>query len=102
MQSQAKLHGFKPEDAILKLEPRKGETSIRTEDIEDILKREGESIALVLLSGIHYYTGEFFDIPRIVEVAKSKGCKVGVDLAHAVGNVELELHDWAPDFAVWW
>ncbi|CAF0911182.1 unnamed protein product [Didymodactylos carnosus] len=78
-----------------------GETFIRTEDIIEILKRDGKSIALVMMSGVHYYTGQLFDMEAITHAAHEQGCIVGFDLAHAVGNVPLKLHDWNVDFAVW-
>ena len=79
----------------------KGEHNFRTEDIVQKIKEEGDSIAMCLLSGVHYFTGQLFDIKEITSVAHSKGCYIGWDLAHAVGNVELNLHDWNVDFACW-
>ena len=99
--SQIQLHGLDPTTALLEVAPRPGETNLHHEDIEEIITREGESIALVMFSGIQYYTGQLFDMQRITVVAQAHGCKVGFDLAHAVGNVPLSLHDWGCDFAVW-
>lgn len=101
VQSQAKFHGFDPATAIIELKPREGEATLRTEDIEAVIAREGKSIALILIGGVHYYTGQFFDIPRIVKAGHAQGCVVGFDLAHAAGNVPLKLHDWNVDFACW-
>lgn len=100
LQGQVSLHGFDPEEALIRLKPREGEYWLRTEDIIEEINTKGDSIALVLFSGIQYYTGQFFDLPRITAAAKQKGCYVGWDLAHAVGNVPLSLHNWDVDFAV--
>lgn len=100
VKSQIKFHDF-PETALIALEPREGESTLRTQDILDRIEQEGPSIALVMLSGIQFYTGEFFDLETITKAAQAQGCRVGFDLAHAVGNVELKLHDWGMDFAVW-
>ena len=81
--------------------PRDGETLLRIEDILNIIEQEGDSIALVLFSGIQYYTGQLFDMKEITAKAHGKGCNVGFDLAHAVGNVPLQLHEWECDFACW-
>jgi kynureninase len=101
VQSQAKFHGFDPADAIIEMKPRAGEHTLRQEDIEEVIAREGQSIALILIGGVHYYTGQFFDITRITEAGHKQGCMVGFDLAHAAGNVLLKLHDWNVDFACW-
>ena len=86
---------------LIELAPRDGESTLRTEDILQTLDREGSRIALILLGGINYYTGQAFDMAAITEAGHSKGCVVGFDLAHAAGNLELHLHDWDVDFAVW-
>lgn len=99
--SQAAAHGFDPKDAVLELSPREGEHTLRPEDILSVIEKEGSSIALVLFSGVQYYTGQVFDMKTITRKAKDQGCMVGWDLAHAVGNVPLELHNWDVDFAVW-
>ncbi len=101
MESQVKWHGFDPKDAIIEIEPRKGEYILRTEDILEKIKQHSDSIALVLFSGVHYYTGQFFDLRAITEAGHAAGAIVGFDLAHAVGNVPLNLHDWDVDFACW-
>lgn len=99
--SQVRFHGFDPDQALLEISPREGESSIREEDIASCIEEFGESIALVMLPGVQYYSGQLFNIGGITELARSKGCAVGWDLAHAAGNVPLALHDWAPDFAAW-
>jgi kynureninase len=101
VQSQISFHGFQPASSLLELSPRPGESCIRDEDIELTIHREGDSIALVLLGGVNYATGQAFDIAGITDAARKKGCVVGFDLAHAVGNLPLQLHQWGPDFAVW-
>uniref|UniRef100_A0AC35TY02 Kynureninase n=1 Tax=Rhabditophanes sp. KR3021 TaxID=114890 RepID=A0AC35TY02_9BILA len=100
VQSQIQLKGMNPEDIMICLEPREGEDTLRLEDILKVIEEQGESISLVLFSGIQYYTGQLFDIPTITKVGKAKGCVVGWDLAHAFANVPLKLHEWDVDFAV--
>lgn len=99
--SQTGMHRFDPNDAIIYVKPRDGEHSIRPRDIESILEDHGDMIALVLLSGVNFFTGQFYDVGRLAETARREGCVVGLDLAHAAGNVSLSLHDWGVDFAVW-
>ena len=99
--SQVKLHGLDPISEIIQIGPRDGEDYVRTQDILDKIEQEGDTIALVLFSGVQYYTGQFFDMEQITKKGKSKGCMVGWDLAHAAGNVLLKLHDWQVDFAAW-
>eukprot|EP00002_Diphylleia_rotans_P034413 TRINITY_DN738_c0_g1_i1.p1 TRINITY_DN738_c0_g1~~TRINITY_DN738_c0_g1_i1.p1 ORF type:complete len:486 (+),score=88.27 TRINITY_DN738_c0_g1_i1:73-1530(+) len=101
MSSQITYHGYDPKTSLLLAKPRQGEELLRNEDILELLEKEGDQIALVLLPGIQYYTGQLLDIATITKVAHEKGCKVGWDLAHAAGNVPLRLHDWDVDFAVW-
>ncbi|KAG7844690.1 hypothetical protein KL941_003430 [Ogataea angusta] len=98
--NMVKLHGF-TESALIQLEPRPNEFTLRTEDILNTIEDQSESIALVCLPGIQYYTGQYFEIEKITAFAHAKNCVVGWDLAHAVGNVELKLHDWDVDFAAW-
>ncbi|MHC4975459.1 MAG: kynureninase [Planctomycetota bacterium] len=99
--SQARSHGLEPSDAIIRLTPREGERTLRTEDIENSLRDNADSIALVMLGGVNYLTGQLFDIPRITACAHEIGALAGWDLAHAAGNVPLQLHDWNADFAAW-
>ena len=100
-QSQAFFHGFDIGDALIELEPRSGEYMLRTEDIIKTIEEHDESIALVCLGGVNYYTGQLFDLKNITLAAHKAGAVCGFDLAHAAGNVNLELHKWNVDFAVW-
>lgn len=93
--------GFDPSSAIIEVAPRKGEYTLRTEDIISTIEKHGNETALVFFGGINYYTGQFFDLEKIAKTAGSAGAKVGFDLAHAAGNVELHLHEWNVDFACW-
>lgn len=99
--SQTSLHRFDPNEAVFFVRPREREHTIRESDIVSILEDHGDIISLVLLAGVNFYTGQVYDIPRIVAAAQREGCIVGLDLAHAAGNVPLALHDWNIDFAVW-
>jgi kynureninase len=101
VESQVRFHGLDPDDALLEAGPREGESIIRDGDILEIIERQGDSIALVMLPGVQYYSGQRFDMAGITSAARARGCRVGWDLAHAVGNVPLSLHDWDADFAVW-
>jgi kynureninase len=83
------------------MKPRKGESTIRTEDIEEFIEREGDSIALILFAGVNYYSGQAFEYERITKAGHRKDCVVGFDMAHGAGNLVLNLHDWNVDFAVW-
>ncbi len=101
LESQVKFHGYDPSEAILEVEPRNGEYCIREEDIIALIDKHQDEIALVLIGGVNYYTGQVFDMKKITEAGHSKGALVGFDLAHAAGNIELSLHDWNVDFACW-
>ncbi|SFW26076.1 Kynureninase [Sinomicrobium oceani] len=101
LQSQVKFHGFSPEDAIVEIGKREGEHHIRTEDILDKIAEIGDELALVLIGGVNYYTGQVFDMEAITRAGHRAGAMVGWDLAHAAGNVKLKLHDWDVDFAAW-
>ncbi|KAF0419885.1 kynureninase [Gigaspora margarita] len=101
VESQIKFHGYDPATTLITVNPPPGEYIINLNDILNIIEKEGSSIALVLFSGIHYYSGQFFKLKKIAAAAKKKGCIVGFDLSHAVGNVVLKLHKWNVDFAVW-
>jgi kynureninase len=99
--SQLRVHGFDPATDLLEWAPPEGEHLLHIDDLAALLKREGPSVALLLLPGIQYYTGQVLDMAAICELGREHGCRVGLDLAHAVGNVALSLHEWAPDFASW-
>lgn len=99
--SQIRLHGLDPEQSLIEMVPRGSQALIDTSEIEELLAAEGESIALVLLPGVQYYSGQAFDMARITQAAHAQGCIAGFDLAHATGNLPMRLHDWDVDFAVW-
>lgn len=101
LQSQVKFHGFKIEDALIEIEPRKGEYTIRHEDIYKAIEDNKDSLALVMIGGVNYFTGQVFDMKSIVEAGHKAGAVVGFDLAHGAGNLKLQLHDWNVDFACW-
>lgn len=100
-QTQARLHGFDPDTAIIEVSPRSGAEVIETEDILEAIREHGPETALVLFSGVNYYSGQVFDMPRICRAAQEAGAYCGFDLAHAAGNISLDLHDWQVDFACW-
>lgn len=101
IESQVKYHGFNYADAVIEVSPRAGEYALRTEDILEVIQQHGESVALVLFGGVNYYTGQYFDLQSITTAAHQVGAIAGFDLAHAAGNVELQLHQWNVDFACW-
>ena len=101
IKSQIRFHGFDPSTSLIESTPRAGEACVADEDITALIEREGESIALILLGGVNYATGQAFDMAEIARVGQAQGCIVGFDLAHAAGNLLLNLHDWGPDFSVW-
>ena len=101
VKSQIKYHGLDPSTSLIELSPHAREATSRSEDIERLIETEGESIALIMLGGVNYYSGQAFDMERIVKAGHKRGCAVGFDLAHAAGNIILKLHDWDVDFAVW-
>jgi len=100
IESQLKFHGYAA-DGLIELAPRDDEATLRTEDIVEAIEREGDSIALILLGGVNYYTGQAFDMKTITEAGHKQGCVLAFDCAHAAGNLELKLHDWNVDFAAW-
>jgi kynureninase len=100
-QSQVKFHGFDPKDAIVEIKRREGEANIRLEDVLAKIEEVGSELALVLIGGVNYYTGQVFDMKTITAVGQKQGAYVGWDLAHAAGNIKLDLHDWNVDFAAW-
>lgn len=101
VQSQISFHGHKIKDSLIEIQPREGESTLRSEDILDTIRQNGEEIALILLGGVNYYTGQAFDFDSITRVGHEVGAVVGFDLAHAAGNILLKLHDWNVDFAAW-
>jgi len=100
-QSQLRFHGYDPADGLIVARGTGGSPTLTTAELEALIDRRGEEIALILLGAVNYYTGQAFDLGRIVARAREKGCVVGLDLAHAVGNLELDLHAWQVDFGVW-
>ena len=101
LESQVKFHGLNPDDTIIEVSPRDGEHTIREEDILSTIEEVGEELVLVFWGGVNYYSGQVFDMAKITEKAHAQGAYVGFDLAHGVGNIELNLHDWNVDFACW-
>jgi kynureninase len=99
--SQASLHGYDPADTIIEVTPDNGSAHIPTEKIIDTIRQHGNEVALVLFGGVNYYSGQVFDMESITKAAHEAGAYCGFDLAHAMGNVKLELHDWKVDFACW-
>jgi kynureninase len=98
---QAAWHGLDPDDAVVRLRPREGEDHLRTEDVLAYFRQHGDAVAVSLLGGVNYRTGAVLDMSAITRAARAAGCAVGWDLAHAVGNVPVRLHEWGADFAVW-
>jgi kynureninase len=101
LESQVRFHGLDPADAIIEVEPAPGEYAIRHEDILTAVDKHKDSLALILIGGVNYYTGQVFDMKSITEAGHKAGAFVGFDLAHAAGNIKLHLHDWNVDFACW-
>jgi kynureninase len=101
VQSQIRFHGFDPASSLIELAPLPGEYCLRDEQISSLIEGSGDEIALIMLGGVNYATGQAFDMEGIALAGRARGCVVGFDLAHAAGNLQLRLHDWGPDFAVW-
>ncbi len=101
VKSQIQFHGFTPSTSLIELLPRPGEATLRDEDILSVIEREGKTIALVLLGGVNYSSGQAFDMQAITKAGHAVGCVTAFDLAHAAGNLVLRLHDWDVDFAAW-
>lgn len=101
IESQLRYHGIEPEIGLIELFPRAGEDHLRTEDILQQIHGHAEETALILLGGVNYYTGQYFDLEAITQAGQAAGAVVGFDLAHTAGNLPLQLHDWGVDFAVW-
>jgi kynureninase len=101
LESQVRYHGYNPNEAIIELTPREGECTLRTEDIISTIEQHSQELALIMMGGLNYYTGQVFDMQAITAAGHKAGTYVGFDLAHAAGNVMLDLHAWQVDFAVW-
>ncbi|MDB0600152.1 kynureninase [Tenacibaculum maritimum] len=101
VESQLKFHGFDPEEGIIEWKPKEGTELLDICDLENMIETQGEEIALLLIGGVNYYTGQYLDLKRIAEIGHRKHCFVGIDLAHGAGNILPELHDSGVDFAAW-
>ncbi len=101
IKTQITHHGLDPKDALVLVRPRKGEFTIRTDDVIELIEKQADQLALVILAGVNFFTGQLFDIEKITAAAQKHGIVIGFDLAHAIGNVPLALHDCDVDFAVW-
>ena len=101
VESQLRHHGYDDNEGLILWKPRQGEELLRNEDLEHILDRQGNDIALIMIGGVNYYTGQYFDLKRIADLGHKHGCMVGFDCAHGAGNVQLNLHDSGADFAIW-
>ena len=101
IETQVRMYGYNPDDAIIELTPREGEYTLRDEDILKAITDAGDSVATVMIGAVNYYTGQFYNLKEITETAHSIGAICGFDLAHAMGNVPMQLHDWNVDFACW-
>lgn len=101
IETQVRMHGFDPFDAIIEIAPREDAYIIEEEDILEAIAKAGDSLALVMIGGVNYYTGQFFDLKKITAAAHQVGAYAGYDLAHAIGNIPLHLHEWEVDFACW-
>jgi kynureninase len=101
VQTQLEFHGFDANEGLIEWKPRKGEELLNIEDLESILNEQGDEIALLLIGGVNYYTGQYLDIKKIAELGHAKNCMVGIDLAHGAGNIQPDLHNSGVDFAAW-
>jgi kynureninase len=101
IKTQIVHHGLQPKDGLLLAKPHKGEYNVRTETIVDLIEKNADTLAVVMIGAVNFFTGQLFDVPAITAAAQKHGITVGVDLAHAVGNVPLSLHKWNVDFAIW-
>lgn len=101
IETQVRMYGYDPNDAIIELTPREGEHTLRDEDILETIAKAGESLACVMIGGVNYYTGQWYNFKDITDAAHKVGAYCGFDMAHAMGNVPVELHDWDVDFACW-
>lgn len=101
VESQLKFHGLKPKEHLIEWKPNEGEELLTYESLESLLNENKDEVALLLIGGVNYYTGQFFDLKRLAVLGHEHGAKVGIDLAHGVGNIQPDLHNSNIDFAVW-
>jgi kynureninase len=101
VQSQLSFHGFDPEEALIEWKPKEGKELLELEDLKSILDSQGDEVALLLVGGVNYYTGQYLDLKKIAELGHAKDCMVGIDLAHGAGNIQPNLHESSVDFAAW-
>ncbi len=101
VESQLRFHGYDPDEALIEWKPPAGQELLRMDDLEKLLRKNGDSIAMLLIGGVNYYTGQYLNLKQIASLGHSHGCMVGIDLAHGVGNIIPELHDSGVDFAAW-
>ncbi len=101
VESQIRYHGFDPDDALIELEDSPGSACVSLSTLESCLSEIGDSVALILMPGVQYYSGQVLDMSGCCELARQHGCSIGFDLAHAIGNIPMSLHEWGADFAVW-
>ena len=101
LETQVRFHGLEPQEHLVEIAPREEEHLIREEDIIEKINELGDELALVMIGGVNYYTGQLFDMKLITDAGHAVGANVGFDLAHAAGNINLKLHDWGVDFAAW-
>jgi kynureninase len=101
LESQVRFHGLNPDEHLIEVYPREGEQLINEEDLLSKIAELGDELALIMIGGVNYYTGQLFDMEKITKAGHAVGATVGFDLAHAAGNINLKLHDWGVDFAAW-
>lgn len=101
VQTQLEFHGFDASEGVIEWKPREGEELLNIKDLETILEEQGDEIALLLIGGVNYYTGQYLDIKKITDLGHAKNCMVGIDLAHGVGNIKPDFHNSGVDFAAW-
>ncbi|HTO15732.1 MAG TPA: kynureninase [Edaphocola sp.] len=101
IETQVRMHGYDPADAIIEISPKEGAFNLEDEDILTAIREAGDSLACVLMGGVNYYTGQLYDMKSITKTAHEVGALCGFDLAHAIGNIPMQLHDWQVDFACW-
>ncbi|MDO1501422.1 kynureninase [Winogradskyella maritima] len=101
VESQLRHHGYDDKDGLILWKPNPETDLTHYDELERLMEQHGDEIALIMIGGVNYYTGQFFDLKRITELGHSYGCKVGFDCAHGAGNVKLDLHNSGADFAIW-